>query len=63
MLDEAAHTPYERFEPRIRLVDGGFVSLYAGDVAYDDETRFDDASPRHRFLAAGPRWSYERSLD
>jgi 8-oxo-dGTP pyrophosphatase MutT (NUDIX family) len=58
---EAASAPYVRFEPHIRLVDGGFVSIYAGDVAYDDEERFDEASPRHRLWAVDGAWRYDRT--
>lgn len=58
---DASSTPYLRFEPHIRLVDGGFVSVYAGDVAYDDEDRFDEPSPRHRLWAVDGGWRYERT--
>jgi 8-oxo-dGTP pyrophosphatase MutT (NUDIX family) len=61
VLSEALVAPYVRFEPHIRLVDGGFVSLYADDVAYDDETRFDESGPRHRLWAVDSGWRYERT--
>jgi hypothetical protein len=61
VLAEAAAAPYLRFEPHIRLVEGGFASLYAGDVAYDDEELFDAPAPRHRLYAVNPTWRYERS--
>ena len=60
-LAEAAAAPYVRFEPHIRLVDGGFASIYAGDVAYDDEDRFDEPSPRHRLWAVDGAWRYDRT--
>lgn len=61
VLAEAAAAPYLRFEPRLRLVEGGFVSLYPGDVAYDDETLYDASGPRHRLHALTGGWRYERS--
>ena len=60
-LAEAAAAAYLRFEPHIRLVEGGFVSIYAGDVAYDDEDLFDEPSPRHRLWAIDGAWRYERT--
>jgi 8-oxo-dGTP pyrophosphatase MutT (NUDIX family) len=59
-IDEARSAPYIRFEPRIHPVDGGFVSVYPGDVAYDDQDRLDDVAPRHRLWAVHPTWRYER---
>jgi 8-oxo-dGTP pyrophosphatase MutT (NUDIX family) len=60
VLEEARTAPYLRFEPHIRLVDGGFVSIYTGDVAYDDEDLFDEPAPRHRVWATESGWRYER---
>lgn len=58
---EAKAAPYVRFEPHIRPVEGGFVSIYAGDVAYDDEDLFEASGPRHRLYAVNPIWRYESS--
>ena len=60
VLHEATRAPYLRFEPHIRPVDGGFVSIYSGDVAYDDEDLFGAEGPRHRLYAVSPTWRYER---
>jgi 8-oxo-dGTP pyrophosphatase MutT (NUDIX family) len=60
-IAEATAAPYLRFEPHIRLVDGGFASVYEGDVAYDDEELFDAPGPRHRLYAVTGAWRYERS--
>ena len=61
VLADAAAAPYVRFEPHIRGVEGGFVSIYAGDVAYADESLFDADGPRHRLYAVNPAWRYESS--
>ena len=60
-LHEARAAAYVRFEPRLHPVEGGFVSLYDGDVAYEDRTRFEEASPRHRLWAVESGWRYERT--
>lgn len=61
VLAEAAEAPYLRFEPHIRLIEGGFVSIYEGDVAYADESLFEAPGPRHRLYAVSPAWRYENS--
>lgn len=61
VLADAAAAPYVRFEPHIRGAEGGFVSIYEGDVAYADETLFDTDGPRHRLYAVNPTWRYESS--
>lgn len=61
VLTDAARAPYLRFEPHIRGVEGGFVSIYEGDVAYADESLFDSDGPRHRLYAVNPTWRYESS--
>lgn len=58
-LAAAAQEPYVRFEPHIRGAEGGFVSIYDGDVAYADESLFDSEGPRHRLYAVSPAWRYE----
>lgn len=60
-LEEAIAAPYLRFEPHIRLVEGGFASIYEGDIAYADESLFDADGPRHRLYAINPTWRYESS--
>src|SRR5690349_23417774 len=61
VLAEARSAPYERFEPHIHVVEDGFASVYAGDVAYDDASRFDEPAPRHRMVAVAGGWVYERT--
>jgi hypothetical protein len=61
VLTDAAGAPYVRFEPHIRAAEGGFVSIYEGDVAYADESLFDADGPRHRLYAVNPTWRYESS--
>ncbi|BBH18449.1 hypothetical protein Back2_27360 [Nocardioides baekrokdamisoli] len=61
VLKEAADAPYLRFEPHIHLVEGGFVSIYEGDAAYEDDSRLDAEAPRHRLYAVNPIWRYERT--
>ena len=61
VLADAAESTYLRFEPHIRLVEGGFVSIYEGDIAYADESLFDAEGPRHRLYAVNPTWRYESS--
>jgi 8-oxo-dGTP pyrophosphatase MutT (NUDIX family) len=60
-LREARASAYLRFEPRLHPVAGGFVSLYDGDVAYGDRSRFEETGPRHRLWAVESGWRYERS--
>jgi 8-oxo-dGTP pyrophosphatase MutT (NUDIX family) len=59
-LAEAGSAPTLRFEPRLVRVDGGVVSLYEGDVAYDDGALVDSDGPRHRLWAVDTGWRYER---
>jgi 8-oxo-dGTP pyrophosphatase MutT (NUDIX family) len=49
------------FRPRIHFGDGFGVAIYQGDAAYEDTSRLEETSPRHRLTM--PRvgeWSYER---
>ncbi len=48
------------FQPKIHFGDGFGVAIYAGDVAYVDQSRLDDPSPRHRLtMPRDGAWSYE----
>jgi 8-oxo-dGTP pyrophosphatase MutT (NUDIX family) len=53
-LDEVEH-----FATRVGAVEGGWVALYHGDVAYE-EGDVDAEGPRHR-LEMGERWQYVRT--
>jgi hypothetical protein len=55
-----ARRPLETFEPRLVAVEGGAVTLYAGDAAYDD-AELDRPGPRHRLWMREDGWRYERS--
>ncbi len=49
------------FQPKIHFGDGFGVAIYEGDVAYEDQSRLDEPSPRHRLTM--PRegvWIYEQ---
>lgn len=48
------------YVPRQHPVAGGFVSLYHGDVAYEDGV-VERPGPRHRLHMLESGWSYERS--
>lgn len=61
VLAEAADAAYVRFEPHIRPAEGGFISIYEGDIAYADESLFDADGPRHRLYCVNPTWRYESS--
>lgn len=49
----------EVYVPRMRPVDGGVLSLYAGDAAYDGAPH-DAPGPRHRLSMLADGWRYER---
>jgi 8-oxo-dGTP pyrophosphatase MutT (NUDIX family) len=48
------------FEPRLRPIPGGEVSLYRGDAAYDGAA-IDAPGPRHRLWSTAGVYRYERS--
>jgi 8-oxo-dGTP pyrophosphatase MutT (NUDIX family) len=56
-----ARGPVETFEPRLYPVEGGAVSLYAGDVAYADG-ELDRPGARHRLWMRESGWHYERGV-
>ncbi len=60
-LDQIRTYPYLEFHPHPATVDGTLHSLYEGDVAYDDTSRFHDLGARHRLSMGDGAWSYERS--
>lgn len=47
------------FRPRLHPIEGGTLSLFEGDVAYDGGD-VDAPGPRHRLYAANNDWSYVR---
>jgi len=49
------------FLPRPVAIEGGWLSLYAGDVAYE-QGEPDQLGPRHRLCMLDSGWRYERSL-
>jgi 8-oxo-dGTP pyrophosphatase MutT (NUDIX family) len=50
--------PLEEFLPRIRLIDGGFLSLYNSDAAYEGGD-LNQPGRRHRLWALDSSWKYE----
>lgn len=51
--------PIEVFEPRLFPVEGGAVTLYAGDAGYED-AELERPGPRHRLWMREDGWHYER---
>lgn len=60
-LAQTESYPYLRFNPRPARVEGGVVSIYDGDVAYDEPSRLGEPAPRHRLWMLDHDWRYERS--
>jgi 8-oxo-dGTP pyrophosphatase MutT (NUDIX family) len=58
-LDQVATYPYLRFNPRLTRVEGGMLTFYEGDVAYEDDTLVELPTPRHRLWAGERDWRYE----
>jgi len=58
-----AHShPYLFFAPKPVKVEGGIVTLYDGDAAFDDAPRgLERPGARHRLVMVGDDWRYERS--
>ncbi len=52
--------PIEVFEPRLCPIEGGAVTLYAGDAGYD-AAEIEAPGPRHRLWIRDDGWRYERS--
>lgn len=51
--------PVETFQPRLFPIEGGAVTLYAGDAGYDSGD-LDADGPRHRLWILDDGWRYER---
>ena len=51
--------PVEVFEPRLVPIEGGAVTLYAGDAGYD-AAELERSGPRHRLWMREDGWRYER---
>lgn len=51
--------PLEVFEPRLFPIEGGAVTLYAGDAGYDD-AELERPGARHRLWMREDGWRYER---
>jgi hypothetical protein len=58
LRDLRAREP-EVYVPRMRQVDGGVLSLYGGDAAYDGAAH-DAPGPRHRLSMLADGWRYDR---
>jgi len=52
--------PIEVFEPRLFPIEGGAVTLYAGDAGYSD-AEIERPGPRHRLWIRDDGWRYERT--
>lgn len=61
VLEDARQQAPTFFLPKPRQVQGGWLSLYGGDVAYD-EGDHERPGPRHRLCMLDTGWRYERSL-
>ena len=55
-----ARGPMETFEPKLCPVEGGAVTLYAGDAGYVDG-ELERPGPRHRLWIRDDGWRYERA--
>ena len=55
-----ARGPVETFEPRLHPIEGGAVTLYAGDAGYDAGD-LECPGPRHRLWIREDGWRYERT--
>jgi len=60
-LEAVRGEPPFTFLPRPRSIEGGVVSLYAGDVAYESGDP-SEPGPRHRLSMLADGWRYERNL-
>ena len=63
-IEHARSYPYLEFAPHPVVVDGGTVTIYNGDVAYDAEPSASIEVPgiRHRLYMVGKEWRYENQL-
>jgi len=60
VLDDFARGTAEVFEPKLVPVEGGAVTLYAGDAGYDTGD-VESTGPRHRLWIREDGWRYERT--
>lgn len=51
--------PYLRFNPKVTRAEGGLLMFYEGDAAYEDHSRAEVPSPRHRLWTGDDEWRYE----
>jgi 8-oxo-dGTP pyrophosphatase MutT (NUDIX family) len=58
-LTAFAAAPPEVFEPKLYPIEGGAVTLYAGDAGYDAGD-LESPGPRHRLWMTDGGWRYER---
>jgi 8-oxo-dGTP pyrophosphatase MutT (NUDIX family) len=58
-LAALAYDPVQVFEPRLLPIEGGAVTLYAGDAGYDD-LEIERPGARHRLWMREDGWRYER---
>jgi hypothetical protein len=58
-LAALAREEAEVFEPRLFPIEGGAVTLYAGDAGYDD-LELERPGRRHRLWMREGGWRYER---
>jgi 8-oxo-dGTP pyrophosphatase MutT (NUDIX family) len=67
-LEHVRTYPYLTFTPRPFRVEGGLVTIYNGDVAFDEDSAANDTppldrpGPRHRLWMVGGDWRYERNI-
>jgi 8-oxo-dGTP pyrophosphatase MutT (NUDIX family) len=59
-LQALAQRRAELFEPRLLPIEGGAVTLYAGDAGYDD-LALERPGQRHRLWMLESGWRYERN--
>jgi 8-oxo-dGTP pyrophosphatase MutT (NUDIX family) len=60
-LTEFERGPAPTFAPRLCPIEGGAVTLYAGDAGYDDGD-VERSGPRHRLWILEGGWRYEQVL-
>jgi 8-oxo-dGTP pyrophosphatase MutT (NUDIX family) len=60
-LDPVRHAVRQDFATHLLRLDDGAVMLWHGDVAYEDDTRFEEDGGRHRLDARTLPWVYTRS--
>ena len=58
-LSALGRDPIEVFEPRLFPIEGGAVTLYAGDAGYED-AELERPGVRHRLWMREDGWHYER---